>query len=609
MVVLKRLSDAEADGDRIWGVIRGSAINQNGASAGLTVPNGPAQERVLRDALARAGVDPADVDYLEAHGAGSALGDPIEVQAAAAVYGRGRDADRPLLIGSVKANVGHMEWAAGIASLIKTVLAMHQRKIPRQLHYNTPSPQLDWDELPVQVASKDRPWPTAPDRQPLATVSAFGMSGTNANVVVQGHEATESPPVLHRDLRVPSGAARPVPVSMPDLVARIPVPTSDLSERRTRLLPVSAKSDIALRELATRYLTWLDDQPAGTDAESELADLAWTAAVGRSHFDYRRGLVFSNAESLRERLLTLAESSVEPLSESPRRVAFAFSGHGGQWPGMGEDLYQSEPVVRAVLDHCDSVLRDERGASLLDVMFGREGAASDLDDPSWAQPAVYALECALTALWASIGIRPTAVVGDGVGEVAAAQAVGVFSLEDGLRFASARGALLAALPGAGLALEGSLEAALRGVAIASPTLNMVSSVTGRVVAADQALDAAYWHRQIREPLEFAGCLETLAGLGSDVVVDMGPDVALTASVIESWPDSTAVAQPAHAPIALTSLRKPANNGSPPNLCFVDATATAYEAGLTLAFAGLFAGERRRRISLPSYPFQRRHHWV
>ncbi len=468
MVVLKRLRDAEADGDRIWGVLRGSAINQNGASAGLTVPNGPAQEQVLKDALSRAGVDPSEIDYLEAHGAGSALGDPIEVQAAASVYGQGRDPDRPLMIGSVKANIGHLEWAAGIASLIKTVLAMHQRMIPRQLHYNTPSPQLDWDQLPVRVASSDTPWPTVPDRPPLASVSAFGMSGTNANVVVQGYDSQASSSVPRDDLSIPAGAARPVPVSMPELVAQIPVPVSELSERETRLLPLSAKSNLALREVSKGYLSWLDGQTPDAMTGAELSDMAWTAGVGRSHFDFRAGLVFRDADSLRECLLTVAESSLERDPYSPRRVAFAYSGHGSRWVGMGEDLYRSEPVARAVLDHCDAVLRDERGASLLDIMFGRENAASNLDDPSWAQPAVYALECALTALWASTGIRPTAVVGEGVGEVAAAQAAGVISLEDGLRFASARGALLAALPGAGLALEGSLAAALRGVAIAPP---------------------------------------------------------------------------------------------------------------------------------------------
>jgi acyl transferase domain-containing protein/NADPH:quinone reductase-like Zn-dependent oxidoreductase/NAD(P)-dependent dehydrogenase (short-subunit alcohol dehydrogenase family) len=609
MVVLKRLRDAEADGDRIWAVIRGSAINQNGASAGLTVPNGPAQEQVLKDALVRAGVDPAEVDYLEAHGAGSALGDPIEVQAAAAAYGQGRDPDRPLLIGSVKANIGHLEWAAGIAGLIKTVLAMRQQVIPRQLHFETPSPQLDWDQLPVQVASSDTLWPTAPDRQPVATVSAFGMSGTNANVVVQGYDSPQSPVVVQGDLRVPAGAARPVPVSMPDLFAQIPAPTSEMRERESRLLPLSAKSDVALRDVARRYLAWLDDQPAGGATGAELSDVAWTAGVGRSHFDFRAGLAFRDAESLRERLMSLAESSAKPRPQPARRVAFVYAGHGGQWVGMGEDLYQSEPVARAVLDHCDAVLRDERGASLLDIMFGRDDAASELDDPSWAQPAVFALESALTALWASVGIQPTVVAGEGVGEVAAAQAAGVISLDDGLRFASARGSLLSALPGAGLALEGSLDAALRGVSIGPPNLNLVSSATGRAVASDQALDAAYWHRQIREPVDFARCVEALAGLACDVVVEVGPDDALGPRVIENWPDTSAAAEPVRAPVVLTSLTKPSDNDASTDEGFVGAIAAAYEAGLTPAFAGLFAGEMRRRVSLPSYPFQRRYHWV
>ena len=383
MVVLKRVSDAEADGDRIWGVIRGSAINQNGASAGLTVPNGPAQEQVLKDALSRAGVDPADIDYLEAHGAGSALGDPIEVQAAAAVYGRDREPDRPLLIGSVKANIGHLEWAAGIASLIKTVLAMRQRTIPGQLHFESPSPQIDWDRLPVRVTSSDTPWPIASDRPPLAAVSAFGMSGTNANVVVQGYDAPQSPSVVQRNLHVPAGAARPVPMSLPEPVADLAVPDSETSERETRVLPLSAKSDLALRELAERYLSWLDDQPEDEATRAGLSDLAWTAGTGRSHFDYRAGLVFRDAASLRGELRALADSSLEPAPQTPRRVAFAFTGHGSQWDGMGETLYRSEPVVRAVLDYCDEVLRDERGASLLDVMFARADAAGHLDDASW----------------------------------------------------------------------------------------------------------------------------------------------------------------------------------------------------------------------------------
>ena len=608
VLVLKRLRDAEAAGDRIWGVLRGSAINQNGASAGLTVPNGPAQERVLEEALARAGVDPADVDYLEAHGAGSALGDPIEVRAAATVYGRGRDPDRPLVLGSVKANIGHTEWAAGMASLIKTVLAMQQRRIPRQLHFKTPTPELDWDRLPVRVASSNTPWPEAIDRPPLAAVSAFGMSGTNANVVVAGYDSSQSPTAISGDVSVPAGAARPVPVSMADLQ----VATDGIAERQTRLLPLSARSDQALRELAERYLAWLGEQGGsaasnGAVAGVELADMAWTAGVGRSHFDYRAGAVFHDVASLNERLRSIAQSPVEPRPETPWRVAFVYTGQGSQWTGMGQTLYESEPIVRAVLDRCEAVVRDERGSSLLDVMFGRSDPTGDLRDTAWVHPGIYALECALTALWSSLGIRPGVVVGHGLGEIAAAQAAGVFSLDDGLRFALARGALMSALPGPGLALEGSLQAALGDVTVASPSSTLVSGVTGRVLASDEALDAAYWHRQAREPVAFGRCVETLATLDVDVVVEIGPDAALGPHVAPAWPN----ADTARAPIVIGSLRRPGDDGSTSESAgsFVEAVAAAYEAGLPIAFPGLFAGETRRRVPLPSYPFQRRHHWA
>ena len=567
VVVLKRLSEAEDDGDRIWGVIRGSAVNQNGASAGPTVPNGPAQERVIEEALARANVVPAEVDYLEAHGAGSGFGDPIEVQAAAAVYGKGRAADRPLLIGSVKTNIGHLEPASGVASLIKTVLAMKRGVIPKNLHFEEPSPHLDWDQLPVQVVSAMTEWPRHNGRPRRAGVSAFGISGTNSHVVVEGYSADSD-----GGMQLPAGSARPVAVVLPEpLVAE-----GEFQTCGTRLLPLSGKAEGALRELAARYLSWLDERDGEGDAETMLADMAWTAGVGRSHFDYRAGVVFRDVASLRDGLKMIADKRLERVAAT--KVAFAFTGEGSEWVGMGQALYESEPVVRAVLDCCDAVLREERGASLLDAMFGRaEGA---LGDPAWTQPAMYALECALTALWASVGIRPSAVVGQGVGELAAAQAAGVFGLEEGLRLAAARGA--------GETME--------GVAVASPALAFVSSVTGRVM--EGALDEAYWQRQARESVAFDRCVETMAELEVQVVVEIGPDAVLGPMVASAW-NGTGV------PAMLSSLRRDSQGDD----SFVAAVAAAYEAGLAVSFAGLFAGETRSRISLPSYPFQRRRHWI
>ncbi|MCY4626310.1 MAG: SDR family NAD(P)-dependent oxidoreductase, partial [Acidobacteria bacterium] len=344
MLALKRLSDAEASGDRILGVLLGSAVNQDGASAGLTVPNGPAQERLIREALERAGVAPAEVDYLEAHGTGTELGDPVELAAAAAVYGRGRDPARPLLVGSVKTNVGHLEGAAGVAGLIKTVSAMRRGVIPPHLHLETPNPRIPWVELPVRVAGQATPWPDAADRPRRAGVSSFGYSGTNAHVVVEGY-ADPSPAVV---VGAPaSGRQRPPAAG-----------ETHAAERGNRVLPLSARSGKALAELAGRYREWLAE-------DTPLADAAWTAGTGRSHFEHRAGLVFRDLRSLREGLRRASETGGAVVPEERPRVAFLYTGQGSQWRGMGRELYGGEPVFREVLDRCEGVVREERGVSLL----------------------------------------------------------------------------------------------------------------------------------------------------------------------------------------------------------------------------------------------------
>ena len=274
---------------------------------------------------------------------------------------------------------------------------------------------------------------------------------------------------------------------------------------------------------------------------------------------------------------------------------------------MGEELYESEPVARAVLDHCDEILRVERGASLLDVMFGRSG---ELDDPAWSQPAVFALGCAFTALWASVRIRPNVVFGAGSGEVTAAHSAGVFTLEEGLRFAARRGALMEAVSGnegAETALD-DIETALEGVVTSLPSLTLVNQVTGRALGSGETMDGAYWRRQASEPAASEGCVRTLMESGVEVVVEIGPDAAFVPRVLSAWPESAGdggtSANGAAQPVVLSSLNGASGSGAG----FVEAVARAYEAGLTLDFAGLFAGEERRRISLPGYPFQRRRFW-
>ena len=671
IVVLKRLSEAEADGDRIWGVIAGSAINQDGATPGLTVPSGEAQERVVEDALARAGVQASDVDYVETHGTGTPVGDPIEAQAIGTAYSRGRDASNPLLIGSVKTNIGHLEAAAGVAGLMKATLAVERGLIPRHLNFQEPNPAIDWEQLPLQVTTETTPWPSS-DRPPLAGVSAFGWSGTNAHILVRGHGARDGEGA---ERSWTSGPPHPVAVSLSE-----PAPDIAAETRATRLLPLSGKSEGAVRDLAGRYLDWLDERSGdledGGVADALLADMAWTAGVGRSHFGHRAGVAFRDAESLREKLTALAEADAGPGPGDATKVAFAYTGGSSQWVGMGKVLYEREPVARAVLDRCEAVFREERGSSLLDVMFGQSDAG-DLDDADWMQPAVYALGCALAALWESVGVRPAVVVGHSLGEIAAAQAAGVYSLEDGMRFTARRSLLMAALPekgamaavfapadrvaamveeqnatsagvdvniaadnGAQQVISGpeegvqalverfgseglwarqlrksiayhsalvepaldDLEALFGDLEVAPPSIGLISSTTGRLVEPTTKPDGAYWRRHAREPVAFRECINTLAEEGVEVVVELGAQAVLGTMVAMNWPG-------AKEPAIVASQLGPAEAEKTGDSGFVEAVAEAYEAGLAISFEGLYAGEERRRISLPSYPFQRQRHWV
>ena len=682
VVVLKRLSEAEADGDRIWAVIRGAAVNHGGASAGLTVPNIPALEQVIEAALFRADLSPAKVDYLEAHGTGTTVGDPIEMTAAVTVYGRERDARNPLLVGSVKTNIGHLEAAAGVAGLIKAAMVVKSGLIPKHLHFRDPNPGLDWDRLPVRITTETMEWPSLGERPRRAGVNSFGISGTNAHIVLEEYRSSDSGSTA--ELR-PVGSPRKVSIAPPVESGVSSPPDEHAVHRISRVLPLSGKTPSALRDLARRYLQWLDEglgasSPTGAAPESLLSDMAWTASIGRSHFDCRRGVVFHDAGSLRKRL----EEVTDPVDEAaPRgrtaRIAFAYTGQGSQWAGMGRELYEREPVVRAVLDRCEAVFLERRGASLLDVMFARGNASGDLRDTAWEQPALYALECALTALWSSVGVQPSAVVGHSAGELAAAQAAGVFSLEDGMHFSQARGtALSGTSPGAmaavfapparvesavetvnrqigrvGLSVsadnglhqvvsgpveaieaitvqlksEGvrvqrlnttrafhsalvepaldTLEAALDNVAISPPCIDVISNLTGRVVEPGTTLDGAYWRLHARERVSFGGAVRTLADLGVDLVIEIGPRSLLAPLAVSAWPDSTPP------PRVIASMGLPDEEKTTPGSAreFEDAVAEAYEAGLSIRFQGLFAGESRRRIQIPDYPFQRERFWL
>ncbi|MYB88616.1 MAG: type I polyketide synthase, partial [Proteobacteria bacterium] len=596
----------------------------------------------------------------------------------AVANGQGRRDDRPLLVGSVKTNIGHLEAAAGVAGLIKAALVVHRGMIPMHLHFHNPNPSLDWDHLPLRVITDNLPWPYATDEPRRAGVNSFGISGTNAHIILEQHRAS---PAMPESAPQPVGLAQAVATTLPQTVPECR--DQAFVKRTLRLLPLSAKSEPALHALAERYLSWLDQQqaaqPDSVMEDEQLANLAWTASIGRSHFDYRAGLAFTDVTSLQQQLKKVAKADGLAHARS-LKVAFAYTGQGSQWPGMGQALYEREPVVRAVLDRCESVFFEQRGALLLDVMFNRPGARGALEDTAWEQPALYALECALTALWASLGVRPAVVFGHSVGELAAAQAAGVFSLEDGMRFAEARGRLLSGTAEGAMAAvfapaqqvasavaqrnketdqdalcisgynglhqvisgpvpevqcllerfdsEGirtrrlntsrafhsalvepvldDLEVSLEGVAFESPSVKVISNLTGEAVGSGETLDAKYWRRHAREAVAFAEGIRTLSGLDVDLVVEIGPGKILAPMLASAWPDSAPVAPP-----GIPSLQAPSTTApeADPDAGFLQAVAKVYEAGLPVQFEGLFAGESRARISLPQYPFQRERHWM
>ncbi len=687
ILVLKRLNAAEQDGDRIWGVIRGSALNQDGASQGLTVPSADAQQRVIAAALDRAGVSASDVDYVEAHGTGTPVGDPIEMEALGAAFGPNRDSARPLLVGSVKTNFGHLEAAAGVAGMMKAVLALKHGVIPKHRNFSVPNPDIDWDRYPIKVTSEATDWPQAVDKPPIAGVSGFGWSGTNAHVVLEGYGVGGDDSVGSNGLHPNVGGEREVAASLSKEFLEEIQAHADIQPRSKRVLPLSGKTPASLRGQAERYLSWLDRRlpTDGSGDVEEFGDVAWTASVGRSHFEYRSGVKFSDLETLRNGLQEVVENGDTSVAGTASKVAFVYTGQGSQWVGMGESLYREEPVFRAVLDRCDEVIREERGESLLDVMFGRSGSTGDLYDTAWTQPAVYALECGLTAMWASLGVTPSVVIGHSLGEFAAAQAAGVFGLEDGLRFVAKRGELLGSVPELGgmaaifapkgevaaavaehnsntsgaklcVAVDNGvhqvvsgpvsdidavserfeaeevqvrrlrnqafhsalvepaldeLEEAYRGVTFSPPKLDLVSNVTGSVIGEGDDIDGMYWRRHARNSVEFQTGIDTMADLGVDLVIEVGPNAVLGPLVSMAWPSVTGDGQVAKEPTVLASLLR--NYEKLPldeyDDGFVTGVAGAYEAGLDLKFEGLFAGETRRRVSLPSYAFQRERFWV
>ena len=635
VVVLKRLSDAVADGDRVLAVIRGIAANQDGASGGLTVPNGPSQEAVIRAALEDAGLASKDVAYVEAHGTGTTLGDPIEVRALNAALGKGRALTAPLMIGSVKTNLGHLEAAAGVTSVIKVVLSLLHGEIPPHLHAETLSPLLPWEEMPIEVSRTLRGWPEG--RRRIAGVSGFGFSGTNVHVVIE-----EAPPGVPQ---APASAERPL-----------------------HLMTVSARTPTALRTVAGAYA---DRIAGGGDA---LPDIAFSANRGRAHGLQRRAIVAASREDLVSSLRSVAEGREDDRvvrgemgSTDQPKIAFLFTGQGAQYSGMGRRLYDTQPTFRRALEKCAAILRGHLDRPLLDLLHDPQ-CAPLLGQTAYTQPALFSLEYALAELWRSWGVRPNAVLGHSLGEFVAACVAGVFGLEDALKLVTARGRLMQSLeePGtmatvsaeegrvaeavsrqggrvavAGINAPGSVvisgavpdvdsvcrEFSASGVkcktlfvshAFHSPLMDpileefgriaeripflppgipLVSNVTGESFRAGEVPDAEYWVRHARRPVRFAASIEGLYRKGYRLFLEIGPRPTLSFLGQQTVGDESAAWLP--------SMRE----GQDEWQTILATLAALYVRGTRIDWTGFDRDYGRKRVSLPTYPFERSRYWV
>lgn len=473
MVVLKRLSDAQRDGDEILALLRGTAANQDGRSQGLSAPVGPAQEKVIRSALQRSGLAPADIDYVEAHGTGTMLGDPIEANALSQVFGPTRTPGRPLYIGSLKSNVGHTQAAAGLAGMMKVVLSLRNSALPATLHADRPTRHIDWDSSGMRLVRKSTPWPRE-DQPRRAGVSAFGISGTNVHVVVE-----EAPSQL-----CPSSAGPP--------------------SEATRLFLVSGRTDAALRRQGARLAGKLVADPT-----TALDDLAYTLARHRTHFERRAGIVArTHAEVLSglDALSTWRSASglVLPPSQEPivGKVAFVVPGHSSRWPGMGTELLAQSPVFADALARFDDALRPHTGWSVTDLLRG-SSAPVDVDQVEVIHATLFAMDCALAELWRSIGVRPDGVIGHSLGEIAAARIAGALSVEQAATVAAVRGLAMRQAEGAGgaLSVELAVERITSQLEDFDGRLTVAAVNTGRSTTVSGDLDAL---AALQERLDAAG---------------------------------------------------------------------------------------------------------
>ncbi|MFJ8584812.1 amino acid adenylation domain-containing protein [Streptomyces sp. NPDC093595] len=644
-VVLKRLSDAQRDGDPILAVLRGTAVNHDGHAASLTTPSGPAQQRVIRAALGASGLQPDDIDYLEAHGTGTKLGDPIEGTALAEVFGGSHDGDAPLWVGSAKSNLGHTQAAAGLAGVMKVVLAMRHDTLPRTLHVAEPTPTVDWEGAGMALVQEQRPWP-AKDVPRRAGVSSFGIGGTNAHVIVE-----EPPRTAAKDAE--EGAFAPLPPTVPFVV--------------------SGYTDAALRQQVENL-----HRHMGMNIQDRLGDVARSLATTRSHFRRRLVLLVKDKAELLDKLASFARTGELPAdsartgnhTEEPR-LALLFTGQGSQLPGMGKDIHDVHPVFREALEEVAGRFTGlER--PLLDVMWAEPGTddAALLHRTDFTQPALFALQVALWRLWDSWGVRPELLLGHSIGEIAAAHVAGVLDLDDACRLVAARGRLMQALParGAMVSLEAGGEEAeaaidalgLRGAVdvagLNTPTqtvlsgdadaveaitahfteqgrkakrltvshafhshhmdgmldefravaesvrfrpaaIPLVSSLTGELAAPGELEQPGYWVRQVRQAVRFSDGMRTLHRQGANTFLELGPQPVLSGLGASCLADE--------GPVSWVPSCTPGKNGAS---VIQRSLAELHVRGVRVDWDGYFAPFGGGRVDLPTYAFQRERFW-
>lgn len=552
VVVLKRLSEALEDGDRIWALIRGTAVNNDGASGGFTVPNGPVQTDLIREALNDARLSADVIDYIEAHGTGTALGDPIEIKAIADALCVNRSKSQPLLVGSIKTNLGHLAAAAGISGLIKTVLSIYHSEIPAHLNFQKPNPHINWDSLPLNVVTQTRPWIVTNDKIKAAGVSSFGASGTNAHVILSEPPQVQSP------------TTNTFPI----------------------LITLSAKNDEGLRLLADRFVDYVD---------LNLNDIAFSLNTGRFHHKQRLALLVSSIDNFWEELQNLTQRRKDAKVETGviygeaqgnTKIAFLCNDEGVIFSGMREELFAKEPVFHQAFGRCDRLFQNYLNFPLEELLAQNQ----DL----YVQPALFALQYALCELWKSWGIRPSAILGSGLGEYVAAQQAGVFSIEDAVKLVASRARLLNQKLSEDRVL--TFQKIAEEVSYNNPQLTLISSINGEVVS-NSIKTAAYWVQQLRQSDNVAKGITTLHQMGYKIFLEIGTQPTLINIARQNLSGSEI--------LWLCSLAKDGSNYQQMQIVLAE----LYVRGVNINWKEFHRYLPGQKVSLPNSPFIRKRYWV